>query len=738
MGSLCSFRFDKDIDSRIADLLVIYVSTENLDIEEFSKVVDREVQGSLAPDEMVVIARRTAAGKIVSGLRSEPAFDGARTRLGRAAISVLSFGAKGNETDREVISGASCIDDIPLQELTRRAVSAIFAKHGGFVEANPSYHFLNPSNRHTDRFIRLSNLLIHSAEISLIAATLLPFMPVDASVVHVDTPALFAIVAALNEHLQILSSSRNWLRCENFRSYFGAKTHDFRVGGESVVLISASSSGSLARMLINDRGVLKDRIAHVLYLGEKAEDHRAATDLSYDEDTNPEGVADDRKTFEDGNCSLCDKGSIPVKLRGDQFDMGAPIFDPITLKKADAPAGLAATIARIAGHEGLRVSVDHGARARQFDVDVHKLLESPEFSKRIAYLARRFVPSTTQECIVLDSSSQPLADTLIAEAGLTPVIRERSRLSELRKEDTGPEDRPLNGCPILIIGGVIESGRSLRDISRDLRSSRPNSPQIYLVGLAKNASVAARSELEKTLAQTHEPSAHAFAAAEELILPPKSFPNAWAAERQFLNGMIREGLTPSERLRDRLAVLNQSSEVLIENLLVSVDTEPLRIQPGFVFWPPSLSQRPVGGPSQADVYFTICSVLQKLRTSAPDKEGRSIRSNWFQQTRLDPANFGRFNDGVIQASILRGARPVEIDYSEVGELASEASRILCRLLEAAHAPRGEAACEILIAIGSGRLRLPPAQMEELLQDRDTYPPLVAELAAACRKLVLQV
>jgi hypothetical protein len=113
-----------------------------------------------------------------------------------------------------------------------------------------------------------------------------------------------------------------------------------------------------------------------------------------------------------------------------------------------------------------------------------------------------------------------------------------------------------------------------------------------------------------------------------------------------------------------------------------------------------------------------------------------LRTNWFQQTRLDPANLGRFNDGVIQASILRAARPVEIDYSMKDDFAREAGRAICRIMDAAHKPRGEAACEALIAIGSDRLRLPKDELERILENRETLPPLVSKLAAICRQLLL--
>jgi hypothetical protein len=125
-----------------------------------------------------------------------------------------------------------------------------------------------------------------------------------------------------------------------------------------------------------------------------------------------------------------------------------------------------------------------------------------------------------------------------------------------------------------------------------------------------------------------------------------------------------------------------------------------------------------------------------LRTNDPNPAGRALRTNWFQQTRLDPANLGRFNDGVIQASILRAARPVEIDYSAKDDFAREAGRAICRIMDAAHIPRGEAACEALVALGSSRLRVPREELERILAERETFPPLVGELAAICRHLLL--
>ena len=734
MSSLCSFRLAKDVDGRTVDVLLVFLASDGLRAEEMSMLVDRQVQDALAPDEMILVTRRTAFNGCVARIRGEAAFEGVRNRLGRATISVVGFGAGGRETNREVIRDTGNVSGMSIDEIGRRCVSSMFAFHGGFVEANSNYHFLNPSQRHTDRFIRLSNLLSSSAEISLLAMTMLPLLPPSAEVAHVDTPAMFALISAVNDHLRVLAPTRRWLRCENFRSYLGVRTHDFATGGEPVVLISASSSGSLAEV-ITTRRVPRDRIGHVLFLGDEDERVRRAVDLSFEEVRNPEGVRNDRETYEDGNCKLCAAGSIPVPLKGDQFDMGGPDFEPLTMLKTDAPLGLSATMDRMAGTGAFRISTARGAGAKQFLVDAESLAAADAFAKRTTYFARRHVPSMTKEVLLLDEGSLAFGERVAREAGIAPRFVTRGEVDDLDAGDVTENGVRLDGLPVVIVAAVVESGRSLRDISRDLRRSRSNSPLIYLIGCAKNASPARREELEKTLVQTHEAAKHAFATVEDLILPASGPPHAWLAEIDFLNRAGAEGLNLGEMLVARLERLGRSSEPLVNELFLSPDDDPLRIQPGFVFWPGRTSKDPAHS-SQADVYYTISSVLQALRTNPPNPDGRALRTNWFQQTRLDPANLGRFNDGVIQASILRAARPVEIDYSTKDDFAREAGRAICRIMDAAHKPRGEAACEALVAIGSGRLRVPREELERILADRETLPPLVRELATICRCLLL--
>lgn len=735
MASLCSFRLKKKLDGQTVEVLVVFVAANDLRAEELTGLIDREVQASLAPDELILVARRTSVDKFATSLRAAAEFESVRNRLGRATISAIGFGASGAEISRTILRQGEVVSGMSMAEIGRRCASLIFHRHGGFVEANASYHFLNPSQRHTDRFVRLSNILVSSAEISLMAAMVLPLLPADAEVAHVDTPAMFAIIAAINDHLRVLAPKRRWLLCENFRSYMGVKTHNFTASGAPVVLISASSSGSLADEIAR-RNVPRDRIGHVLFFGKEADAVRHAIDLSFDADENPNGISDARETFTRDNCKLCAAGSIAVPLKGDQFDMGGPDFDPLIIRKTDAPKGLSAAMGRLAGADALKVSTKRGAGAKQYHIDIAKLLSHASFVAGAEYLARRHIPAMTAECILLDEDSQAFGKMIMAKAGLEPRFIARNELDQLTADDETKDGCKLDGLPVTIVAGAIESGRSLREVSRDLRQVRQKSPLVYLVGCAKHASPAHGDELEKTLTQTHSSQKHGFASVESFILPPSGTPHAWLAEIDFLNEAAAEGIDLGDALAARLDRLNRSSDVLLDELFVPVADSPLTLQRGFVFWPEKTSDKSKHPSSQADVFYTISSVLQALRTNPPNPEGRALRTNWFQQTRLDPANLGRFNDGVIQASILRAARPVEIDYSTKDDFAREAGRAICRIMDAADKPRGEAACEALIAIGSGRLKLPTSELEAILEHRNVFSPTTAKLAQICREMLL--
>lgn len=712
-------RFEKVVDEVPIELLVAYVGTDGLDGLTIGEPVEREIEARLSPDELVVVARSPEAKRLAGEIASSREFRRMRERLGpRATVTVVGFDARGGESDRIEVQSGDVRSDITLVEVIRRGVTAIFRQRGGFVESTASYHFLNPSGRHTSRFIRLSNLLVYHSEISFIALALLGTLPKDTTLVYIDTPSLFAVVAAMNEHRAALNQKLPPLIADSFRSYEEVDTYEFADVTTATAIISASSSGTLAKR-VEARGLDASRIVHALYLGKVGPGVRFAVDLGSDPALNPDGLKTERTTFDDaGVCELCQEGSTPIPLRGDQFDIAPPQPKALTVKVTHAPKGLAQTMTRLAGGRCFQV---FASADRMLWVDATALLATPAFADRLAYFVHRDIPPV-KHILVADAEARPLAKRVAEIAGITPIVHER--------DDVYALDAALKADPsgaLLVVSTVIGTGRVLLDISRDLRPFCSDRPIIYLAGFARTESQAALEVLRRDLEMTKCPVPHQLAIVDRIDLPRTDFANSWARELTFLNLQGGAGLSPV--LTARRERLEGSSKPLVDDLFLANDGAlSLKLRPGFAFWPGSLPTRPH---TQSDVFVTVAAVLQQLR-NVNRGEGDALVTNWFQQTLLSPGNFGRYNDGIIQASLLRAARPTELDFAGNAALSKEAGRIIRRIIADPTRARGEAAAEFLVAIGSGRLKLNQDDLAVVLKFNAGAPPIVEELRQLAR------
>jgi hypothetical protein len=304
--------------------------------------------------------------------------------------------------------------------------------------------------------------------------------------------------------------------------------------------------------------------------------------------------------------------------------------------------------------------------------------------------------------VAIDEWSLPFAKQIAAFSDSSAVIIARDSLDAIPA---------ATRTAIVIAASVIESGRSLLDISRDLRSIAPEAPLLYLTGFSKTTGEPRREALAKTLVQTVNPYPYEVIEIERMVLPVSLEGSAWAAELKLLIDPNLAGLIPS-------------------TLKTVIDTRVAR----FVFWPEGV----VGRHSEADVFFTIASVLQQLRANAHRGGKSAIKSNWFQQTILAPENFGRFNDDIIQASILRAAYPFEMNLADTPAASRELGRLINRIVNAAAHNRGGAAAEFLLAIATERLRLCRADLQYALSGPNTGIEMVEFLRAICHRLTATV
>lgn len=128
------------------------------------------------------------------------------------------------------------------------------------------------------------------------------------------------------------------------------------------------------------------------------------------------------------------------------------------------------------------------------------------------------------------------------------------------------------------------------------------------------------------------------------------------------------------------------------------------------------------------MYVTLASILHHLRDGG--RGSGALVQHEHNRTVLAPANFGRFNDGVIQAAILRAARPRELDYSHDKDASAQIRDTVMRIIERREKPEGEAAPEFLLALATGRIHLMGSDREELVEflRMEELPPFMWALA----------
>ncbi len=137
--------------------------------------------------------------------------------------------------------------------------------------------------------------------------------------------------------------------------------------------------------------------------------------------------------------------------------------------------------------------------------------------------------------------------------------------------------------------------------------------------------------------------------------------------------------------------------------------KPLEIRKGFAFYD---FDNFVDDVTQSDVYFPISNVLNGLRNT--DKTDRNLKQQSMLEICWIREIFNRFNDGVIQASILRAAKPEEVMYSIDAGLSAEMSGILETIIKYYKDEQGEALLEFLYAISIKKLSVTkPRFIEDL-------------------------
>ncbi|HEY5462627.1 MAG TPA: hypothetical protein VIJ95_05165 [Hanamia sp.] len=617
----------------------------------------------------------------------------------------------------------------------------IFKERGGLIEAKgDAHHFVFPSGKHCNKFLRTGNILLHSCEIYFVAFCLLSKYKEDYhQQIYCDTSSINTLAFALLElKRKLVGEEFRMIPIESFSSYKGIFSKTTRFFENSLILVSSSTSGNIIEKIIQHHpNVDIANIAVLYFLGFDSDYIKSKRNIICNLTkslANPNGLRHfDTYTYKD--CIYCRKGSYAVEVKGDVFLLEKPEINPITLKVTDAPKKLSNFVKQfksigVTGDNVLKVNYkETTVPTNKYEIyfDMHHVLckiedsESglyKDYKEKLFNFINQYIPSNTRYFITLpDEGSTKLAEIIIDY--LKPNYVE-GKLPEMVKFDEVAEkikDVKEEGA-VVILGSCIANGKNLLYLSRTLRPF-DKLRLLYFIGLTRASNEEYLDALKKNLQQgSYGKESNSFVDVESFCCNKESRETSWLREKDFLldlNDLIdSENLTTAiEYFKKRIDLIDDSISTRQKGLANSLfypntSGNVLKLRKSFAFFNFVNYETDV---SQADVYFTINSVFNNLRNSH-DYE-HCLRQTEFVRNIIDPHNFNRFNDGIIQASILRSASPTELSYHMDYELSNEMKGILEKIIDQHKTPQGEGLIEFLYAISIEKLTLKREHLFEL-------------------------
>jgi hypothetical protein len=648
--------------------------------------------------------------------------------------------------------GKASLTKRTLDELKRIGLMRIFRERKGILEGNGRFHYVKPSGAHSDKFIRAANVLIRGAEVAFTAFCLLDHVDSDVKHIYTDTAAINLVAYAFAALKRQMNPDYVQPTIDSYSSYGGRGNFNYQSEEDSLFLISATTTGKLEKTFFSKPGAdgisrtktsvgstaKKALFVTLFYLGDPVPGLKVVLDLTKSR-RNPDGY-EKIKNYDANACELCASNVLAVRITGDQFLPQDPAVRLHLIEGDDQPKGLQQICEDFVGRGIVRV---YQAREESGTRDIYLNLEDSikqlgdgaetGLQKELDRLLDQCLPVTVRQIVYLnDSSSKALAEKGLDKfretgvpAAQLPTIMPDTDLSDLLRYG-----RKLSGAT-LVVAAVSSSGRRLLQASQALRELQSVHAIGYLVGINRASTEDASRDLRNSLTYGFSGArSYDLRIVRDVFLPDEvpPFISSWDVEDRLLGRFLRWLDTPDairlcgtetatlaktliearvDLLRDQ-----KGGDGLMDNLFwpANFGSEPLLLRGTFAFWPSRLSA-PGSPRSQADVYFTMSSILHELR----ERRHLERLTQDHHRTLLSPINFERFNDGIVQASILRASNSVELDFTSDSTSSGQMRDVLSYIFSNVANSAGEASPEFLFAIAAKRLCLLPDDLKRALK-----------------------
>lgn len=627
-----------------------------------------------------------------------------RSILKCAEVS-LRTGAVHVSTAREAITDISDEYDAlltaRLSEILESGLRAVFQPKDVVLLAPPGYAYQKPSGKRERFFLKPDIAMSTSASVAFVSLAL--YMKLGAArlsdardlrYLYVDTMAIAPVAYALRDLIFLAIGARSALLVESFHSYGGMSKVDRPLSGTSICLISASATMSMHEQWIAQKEVGPEEVVTLLTAKPINKHERGAL------------FAVDRPSL----ASAEGPPQLSILMVGENFFPSQETPKKVLLSES-AHKTSEIDVFRDLASEGVfdtwrKPDESPLCKPRALFVNGSALVSNDEFQKWLNQQLTYRVRAATKVIIhQADPASRKLAEAVEA------FCRTNFGQEDLvLKPASSLEDAPFpEGIGIIVCAAVIGKGSRLLETSRGLRDTHKG-PRLYLIGLQVTETRDELKTLPPNLMHSKEVQ-HDFVAYKRVAIG-SSLAASYQAEADGYYSVSSDLEALPPWLRGRANVLGSSNAVLAHALLPcgQASDTAMELREGFAYWKDGYT----AGKHHAAVLGTIGVLLQRAREDGALPSERRLSSGSYRHVLLDPENFARFNDGVIQAALLRNAFPSEIDYRADNAASGYMKALIMRMISRAGEPGGEGLFEFLLAIALGRLQLDEEHYNEIL------------------------
>ena len=719
----------KSAVGQLRQVLSIFIACHNLRVNEFDAFIAAALGKEPAPDAVYITGYEEDIEKVRSWLIQEDnvTADRLRTVVGvdDGALCLISFeAATGTHVARRLDSSEIADDDILSRDRQLSLLSA-FRNAGGEQRAPVGTHFAKTSDSHSDRFLRVSNVLEEGANVRLIAFWLIPHLwKIQIGSVMVDTSGIYSIALTAIHEASIRGGLEGTPLVWSHRSHQGIADIASQQASAALCLVSASTSGGLVQRLVG-QGALPERIVTLFSLATPgAQDGYVLCDLTGQNGKGIQRIVNHKST----ECPLCEKHFHLIRIQGDQFSVSPPNVTTLEIKAADLTEQIKAEAGGILGL-GAFVAYRRGSNGRiatlglRVDPILHGELSEKNraalTSKRERWheLLRRSSSVSTRHVVAGSyPGSRRIADD-VADA-IRGSLRDNNAPAVVTPEQLR-NSSPLANTSTIVIAACIDEAKELLSVSRTLRDVQEDGSTSYVAVADLMGSKSERDRLRSNLTfGQHGPGT--FSLHTLFCLPLNCYEEvpSWEAEGQELKRVIDWAddceIDVPESLERRIQFLQKApAEGIVENLFwPAPDGRALALRSDFTLIRDARRDPPA---TQADLFAVMGLVLTALRHN--EDVNRRLAHNAYERVVLSPHNFDRFNDGILQASLLRSARPQELAYGACDlSISEQMLDVLMHALPDGDVPeKSEALMEFLVALLTHRMSLHTMHMVDFCE-----------------------